>query len=162
MTSSTYSATVIRKTRALWITHGPSDHYALMLTFKILQGARIKTAIRTSTDAEIVGVNEVTSEVLWARDALTELVFPHDQIMIAEDNASYIIMLQTEPRYFQTNSRHVRVTWAFFRQEHEREILKLIYCPTERMRADLLTKPLPGKVFRDHDPAFREGHHMKL
>ena len=168
-----------------WITHGPSDlqlrayvdasynitpdgnsHYGFLLTVGHslvgLKGGRIKTVVRSSTEAEIVGVNEVTSEILWARDVLIELGFPQDQIMIAEDNASCITMLQTEPRNFQTNSRHVRVKWAFFRQEHEREILKLVFCPTERMRADLLTKPLRGKVFRDHDSAIREGRHMKL
>ena len=32
--------------------------------------------------------------------------------------------------------------------------------PTERMRADILTKPLRGNVFRDHDTAIREGGEM--
>ena len=52
--------------------------------------------------------------------------------------------------------------WAFFRQEPEKDLLKLVYCPTEVMRADLLTKPLRGKVFRDHDSAIRDGEHMNL
>ena len=30
------------------------------------------------------------------------------------------------------------------------------------MRADLITKPLRGEVFRDHDSAIRGGEHMKL
>ena len=168
-----------------WITHEPSDlqlrayvdasynitpegtsHYGFLLTVGHsligLKGGRIKTVVRSSTEAEIVGVNEVTSEILWARDVLIELGFPQEQITIAEDNNSCITMLQTEPRNFQTNSRHVRVKWAFFRQEHEKEILKLVYCPTEIMRADLLTKPLRGKVFRDHDSAIRAGLHMEL
>ena len=69
-------------------------------------------------------------------------------------------MMQTEPRDFQTNSRHARVKWAFVRQEHEKGIPRLIYCPTETMRADLLIKPLRGKVFRDHDSAIRDGEPM--
>ena len=109
-----------------------------------------------------MGVNEVTSEILWASDVLVEIGFPQDQVTIAEDNNSCITMLQTEPRNFQTNSRHVRVKWAFFRQEHEKDLLKLVYCPTEIMRADLLTKPLSCKLFRDHDSAIRDGEHMDL
>ena len=112
-----------------WITHEPSDlqlrayvdascnitpegtsHYGFLLTVGHsligLKGGRIKTVVRSSTEAEIVGVNEVTSEILWARDVLVELGFPQDQVTIAEDNNSCITMLQTEPRNFQTNSRH--------------------------------------------------------
>ena len=168
-----------------WITHGPNDlqlrayvdasynltpegtsHYGFLLTVGHslvgLKGGRIKTVVRSSTEAEIVGVNEVTSEILWARDVLVELGFPQHEVIIAEDNNSCITMMQTEPRNFQTNSRHVRVKWAFFRQEHEKGILRLVYCPTETMRADLLTKPLRGKVFRDHDSAIRQGDPMTL
>ena len=168
-----------------WITHGPSDlqlrayvdasynltsegtsHYGFLMTVGHslvgLKGGRIKTVVRSSTEAEIVGVNEVTSEILWARDVLVELGFPQHEVTIAEDNNSCITMMQTEPRNFQTNSRHVRVKWAFFRQEHEKGILRLVYCPTEKMRADLLTKPLRGKVFRDHDSAIRDGAPMTV
>ena len=168
-----------------WIVHNPSDlqlrayvdssyniaadgssHYGYLLTVGHslvgLKGGRIKTVVRSSTEAEIVGVNEVTSEILWARDVLIELGYPQDEIHIAEDNSSCITMLQTEPRNFQTNSRHVRVKWAFFRQEAEKQLLKLVYCPTEKMRADILTKPLRGNVFRGHDLAIREGYQMHL
>ena len=168
-----------------WIIHAPTDlqlkayvdasynitpdgksHYGFLLTVGHslvgLKGGRIKTVVRSSTEAEIVGVNEVTSELLWARDVLVELGFPQDEVLIAEDNNSCITMLQTEPRNFQTNSRHVRVKWAFYRQEHEKSILKLFYCPTDIMRADLLTKPLRGKVFRDHDLAIRNGAPMAI
>ena len=59
-------------------------------------------------------------------------------------------MLQQEPRNFHSKSRHVRVKWAFFRQEYENKTIKLEYCPTDKMVADLLTKPLPGKAHTLH------------
>ena len=168
-----------------WVMHEPSDlqlrafvdssynltsdgasHYGFLLTVGHslvgLKGGRINTVVRSSTEAEIVGVNEVTSEVLWARDVLIELGFPQQDITIAEDNSSCISMMQTEPRNFQTNSRHVRVKWAFFRQENDKEILRLVHCPTEKMRADLLTKPLRGNVFKEHDTAILQGTRMSL
>ena len=118
-----------------WITHEPSDlqlrayvdsshnitpngasHYGYLLTVGHslvgLKGGCIKTVVRSSTEAEIVGVNEVTSETLWARDVLVELGFPKGEIIIAEDKASCITMLQTEPRNFQTN-------WHFQTGEHQ-------------------------------------------
>ena len=175
----------INKEPEHWIVHNPTDlqlrayadssynitsegasHYGYLLTVVHslvgLKGGRIKTVVRSSTEAEIVGVNEVTSEILWARDVLIELGYPQEEVIIAEDNGSCITMLQTEPRNFQTNSRHVRVKWAFFRQENEKQILKLVYCPTEKMRADLLTKPLRGNLFKEHDSAIRQGDQMQL
>ena len=69
--------------------------------------------------------------------------------------------MQTEPRSFQTNSRHVRVKWAFSKQENDKELLKPVHCPTEKMRADLLTKPKrDNNVFKEHDSAILQGTRM--
>ena len=59
-------------------------------------------------------------------------------------------MLQQEPRNFHSKSRHVRVKWAFFREEYAKRTVKLRFCPTQNMLADLLTKPLGGKVHTLH------------
>lgn len=48
-----------------------------------LKGGRIKTVVRSSTEAEIVGVNEVTSEILWVRDVLVELGFPQHETPVS-------------------------------------------------------------------------------
>ena len=80
------------------------------------------------------------------RDLLIELGYPQKSIPIKEDNQSCITMLQKEPRNFQTKSKHVRVKWSFYRQVHRNGLVHMIYCPTEDMRADLLTKPLGGNA----------------
>ena len=84
--------------------------------------------------------------LLWCRDVLVELGYPQDPIPIMEDNKSCITMLQQEPRNFHTKSRHVRVKWAFFRQEYAKRTIFLRYCPTASMVADLLTKPLGSRA----------------
>ena len=128
------------------ITNDGRSHYGYVITLGhtciSTKGGRIKTVVRSSTEAEISAVNEIASDILWCRDVLTELGYPQDQIPIMEDNQSCITMLQTEPRNFHSKSRHVRVKWAFFRQEYEKRTIHLRYCPTASMVADLLTKPL--------------------
>ena len=106
--------------------------------------------VRSSTEAEISAVNELISDILWCRDILEDLGYPQQRINMYEDNKSCITMLQQEPRNFHTKSRHVRVKWAFFREEYEKKTVKLNYCPTEKMAADLLTKPLGGKTHTLH------------
>ena len=76
---------------------------------------------------------------------------------IREDNQSCITMLQQEPRNFQSKSKHVRVKWAFFRQEYAKRTLFLEYCPTSDMVADLLTKPLGGKAHNRHSTKLFNG-----
>ena len=132
------------------ITNNGRSHYGYVITlghnFISTKGGRIKTVVRSSTEAEISAVNEIASDILWCRDVLLELGYPQDPIPIMEDNQSCITMLQTEPRNFHSKSRHVRVKWAFFRQEYEKRTIYLRYCPTASMIADLLTKPLGSRA----------------
>ena len=76
---------------------------------------------------------------------------------ISEDNLSCITMLQKEPRSFHSKSRHVRVKWAFFGEEYTKRRLFLRYCPTNKMVADLLTKPLGGKAHNLHSATIFAG-----
>ena len=80
--------------------------------------------------------------------------------MIFQANQSCITMLQREPRNFVTKSRHVRVKWAFFREEYANRSVKLRYCPTHQMLADLLTKPLGGKLHNLHSSTLFAGSEL--
>ena len=128
------------------ITNDGRSHYgyAISLGYSLIstKGGRIKTVVRSSTEAEISAVNEIASDILWCRDVLEELGYKQDPIPIMEDNKSCITMLQTEPRNFHSKSRHVRVKWAFFREEYAKKTIFLRYCPTASMVPDLLTKTL--------------------
>ena len=143
------------------ITEDGRSYYGYIITLGnsliAAKGGRIKTVVRSSTEAEISAVNEVASEILWCRDVLEELGYKQEIIPIQEDNMSCITMLQKEPRSFHSKSRHVRVKWAFFRQEHSKKTLRLSYCPTGKMVADLLTKPIGGKTHNLHTLAILEG-----
>ena len=136
------------------ITSDGRSYYGYIITLGgalvSTKGGRVKTVVRSSTEAEISAVNEIVSELLWCRDVMEELGYDQLKMPIKEDNLSCITMLQKEPRSFHSKSRHVRVKWAFFRQEYSKRTLFLSYCPTDKMVADLLTKPLGGKAHNLH------------
>jgi hypothetical protein len=117
--------------------------------FEIGTGS-VKTVLRSSTEIEVHSVNENMSSLYWARGFLHELGYKQDAIPIRQDNTSCITLMQRAPRNFQTQSKHIRIKWKFFRQQHARGVFYLEYCPTEEMRADILTKSLVGKHFRKH------------
>ena len=121
------------------------------------KSGNIKTIVRSSTEAEASTVNEGLSVALWARDLLIELGYPQLSIPFFEDNQSCITMMEKEPRSFQTKSKHVRVKWRFYRQQHLNGLVHMVYCPTKEMRADLLTKPMGGNGHKRHTAAIHGG-----
>ena len=143
------------------ITAVARSHYGYVITLGASlissKGGRIKTVVRSSTEAEISAVNEIVSELLWCRDILEELGYPQAPMSIREDNQSCFTMLQQEPRNFHSKSKHVRVKWAFFREEYGKRTLFLEYCPTKSMVADLLTKPLSGNSHNIHSASLFNG-----
>ena len=143
------------------ITSDGRSYYGYVITLGqslvATKGGRVKTVVRSSTEAEISAVNEIISELLWCRDVFEELGYEQRKMPIKEDNQSCITMLQKEPRSFHSKSRHVRVKWAFFREEYAKRTVCLSYCPTEQMVADLLTKPLGGKAHNLHSSSILNG-----
>ena len=93
------------------ITADGRSHYGYVTTLGgsliCSKGGRIKTVVRSSTEAEITAVNEVVSDLLWCRDVLEELGYTQKSMPIGEDNKSCITMLQKEPRNLQSKSKHV-------------------------------------------------------
>jgi hypothetical protein len=133
------------------------SHYGYMIFFGsnenspiLAKSGKLKAIHRSSTEAEISGVNELASELLWVIDLCIELGYSQEDVNIMQDNQSCITLLQKERRNFQSHSRHIRVKWAFYVQEYLKKSFHLTYCPTNLMLADILTKNLSGHLFRQH------------
>lgn len=145
------------KVDASFAVHDERSHYGYVLTLGgghcapvACKSGSIKPICRSATEAEIHGVNECLSEILWTVDLLTELGYAQQPVTILEDNEACITMLQKKPRNYQTASKHVRVKWHFYRQQYKLGKVIMEHCPTNDMTADILTKPLGGKLFRKH------------
>lgn len=63
-------------------------------------------------------------------------------VTVNEDNQSCLKMLEKEK--FSNRTKHIATKYHFIRDVKEKDEVKYIYCPTEEMVADILTKPLPG------------------
>lgn len=60
--------------------------------------------------------------------------------VIHEDNQGCLAFVRTEKN--NRRSKHINTKECFIRDLCEREVIKLEYCPSEIMRADVFTKPL--------------------
>lgn len=101
-----------------------------------------QTTVALSTaEAEYVALSSAAQEAVWLRRLSTEMgSLPSSPTMILEDNQSAIAMSKNPQ--FHGRAKHIDIRHHFVRELVEEETIELMYCPTEDMVADLLTKGL--------------------
>ena len=109
----------------------------------------IKSTCRSSTEAEIASLNELVSDLLHSRDLLAELGHKQPITKVLEDNTATIHLLDGPQANYQTRSKHIKVRYAFFREQIRLQLIKLQHCSTDKMLADIHTKPITGAKYTD-------------
>jgi hypothetical protein len=94
-------------------------------------------------EAEYIALTDAVKEGIWLKKLEKELGNEDTILTIYEDNQSAIKTANN--KIHNDRSKHIDVRYHFIREHIENGNLKLIYCPTEFMVADILTKPL-GKT----------------
>jgi len=96
----------------------------------------------SSTEAEYMALTQATKEAMWIKFFLTELgVFNSDGIPINVDNQSCVALAKNPE--FHARTKHIDIQYHFIREKVEDKSVKLEFCPTDQMVADVLTKALP-------------------
>lgn len=116
----------------------------------LIRGAAIDWASKkqsmvalSSTEAEYYSVSQVTQSVLHFRKILRDLrIDVHGPTTIYEDNKSCIAIAYKPKHHGRT--KHFDIKAHFIRDHVEKRDVEIIYCPTELMVADMLTKALPA------------------
>ena len=95
----------------------------------------------STAEAEYVALASSAQEAVWMRQLTTELgSAPTDATTIFEDNQSAISMA-SNPQ-FHGRAKHISIKYHFIREKVSDGMVKLRYCPTTEMIADMLTKGL--------------------
>lgn len=95
----------------------------------------------SSTEAEYVALAEACQEAVCLIRLLKD--FQHNNqlpITMYEDNQSCLKILET--RRFSNRTKHIDVKHHYVNALYEDGTIKFVYCPTEHMLADMMTKPL--------------------
>ncbi|THH14812.1 hypothetical protein EW146_g5573 [Bondarzewia mesenterica] len=97
----------------------------------------------STTESEYVTATHAAKEALWLRSLISEILSPATTLTILfSDNQSAIAL--TQDHQYHARSKHIDIRYHFIRWVVENGALRLIYCPTEDMVADTLTKALPS------------------
>ena len=124
--------------------HRAISGYAFLLDGGAISWSSRKQEIVTlsTAEAEYVAATHAAKEAIWLRKLLAEL-FPYLLTPTPlHCNNQAALKLATDDNY-HARTKHIDLRFHFVHQIIANGALKLLYCPTEDMVADILTKALP-------------------
>ena len=97
----------------------------------------------STTEAEYVAATHAAKEAAWLRRLLTEIFTTVDTpTTLFSDSKSAIALAQDG--HYHARTKHIDIRYHYIRYIIEAGAIKLVYCPTNDMTADTLTKALPS------------------
>ena len=154
----------LKGTKELWLTYGGqqkdlkgyanadgslSRHANSGYAF-LLHGGAVSWAAKrqeivslSTNESEYVAVTHASKEVLWLRSLIIQLFnVKLEPTTLFSDNQSAIAL--TKDHQYHPRTKHIDIRFLFIRCIIKNGSIHLIYCPTEDMLADTLTKVLPS------------------
>ena len=107
-----------------------------------------KLNTRSSTEAELVGVDDIAVMILWTKLFLEDLGYLVDKNILYQDNKSAILLEENGKKSSGKRTRALNVRYFFMTDQIEKGNVSVKYCPTDDMTSDFMTKPLQGEKFR--------------
>jgi hypothetical protein len=115
--------------------------------FPLDKSTKHKLNTRSSTESEIVAVDDLIPQILWARLFMKAQGFEVRDNILYQDNRS-AMLLETNGRASSSKrTKHINIRYYYVADRVAKGDLRVVWCPTDKMIADFLTKPLQGKAF---------------
>jgi hypothetical protein len=106
-----------------------------------------KLNTRSSTEAELVAVDDAMNMILWTKLFLEEQGYKIKENILHQDNKSAILLEKNGKKSSSKRTRAINIRYFFVTDQSEKGNVKVEYCPTGDMVADFMTKPLQGPAF---------------
>mgnify|MGYP001547637862 FL=1 len=106
-----------------------------------------KLNTKSSTEAELVGADDVLTDLLWTQHFLEAQGYKSETTVLFQDNMSAMLLEANGRESAGKRSRHIDIRYFFIKDCIEKGKVKVEFCPTDSMVADFFTKPLMGKKF---------------
>jgi len=103
------------------------------------------TTALSTTEAEYLSLSTASQEMLWLRQLLEELGYSQKTTTIQQDNTGCIQLSENNKHHQRT--KHIDIRHHFIKDLVLNDVLKLVFCNSENMVADLFTKSLPRTTF---------------
>jgi hypothetical protein len=105
-----------------------------------------KLNTRSSTEAELVAVDDVIGPMLWTKNFIEAQGYGCRTTLL-QDNQSAIKMETNGRASAGQRSRHLNIQYFFIHDMKKKGNIQIKYCPTDKILGDYMPKPLHGKKF---------------
>ena len=100
-----------------------------------------KSVALSTTESEYMACCDATKEAVWIRNLYQEIFgIMSKPVTIFQDNQSTIFLAKND--VVKRRTKHIDLRYHFVREQIQKGIIEIIFCDTENMTADILTKPL--------------------
>ena len=97
-------------------------------------------------ESEYVSVTHAAKEAIWIQMFPGDILHPLMKPLVLYCNNQCTIAAPKNDQY-HARTKHIDIQYHFIRESISREIIKICYCPTENMVADIFMRALPVKTF---------------
>jgi hypothetical protein len=101
----------------------------------------------SSTEAEIVGVHNAMSQIIWVRYFPMAQVIKVSRNILFQDNKSALLLHKNGTASSSRNTRHKNIRYFFVKDRIKAGKIEVVFCPSSEMIADFFTKPFQGRRF---------------
>ena len=108
-----------------------------------------KLNVRSSTEAELVGIDDAATMILWTKLFLEAQGYDVKKNILYQDNKSAILLETNGKRSSGKQTRALNIRYFFITNQIEKGNVQVEHCPTDEMIGDFNTKPLQGEKFHN-------------
>jgi hypothetical protein len=116
--------------------------------FPIVNSTKQKLNTRSSTQTEIVGVDDCMPAICWTRYFMESQGYGIQENIVYQDNKSTILMERNGKASSSKRTKHINIRYYFVTDRINKKDLTVEWCPTGDMTGDYMTKPTQGELFK--------------
>ena len=114
----------------------------------ICESTKQKVNSRSSTEAELVAVDDKIAKIMWTKRFIEHQGFKVMINIIYQDNESTIKLEVNGKESSGKRTCHFDIKYFYITDLISHEEVEIVYCPTEDMLADFMSKLTTGLVFK--------------
>ncbi len=115
--------------------------------FPIVASWKQKLNMKSSTESKLVGINDMMPIMLWSHYFLLSQGYGIVENLLLQDNKSSILLEQNGKALSGKRTRHINIGYFFITDQVNMKEISNGWCPTKKMVADFMMKPLQGSHF---------------
>jgi hypothetical protein len=115
--------------------------------FPIVSSTKQKLNTRSSTETELVGVDDCMPAICWTRYFMEAQGYGIKENILYQDNKSAILLEKNGKASSSKRTKHINIRYYFVTDRIKNKELSVAWCPTGDMTGDFMTKPTQGALF---------------